>query len=211
MVVHLFLTYASSNNAPNSYIASFTQCGPSFLEVLTTISLVSSQDMLASYDSYHAPPLTFLRDYFDSVANLHSRSLLLLFFRIISHYGISYKRSRIIGQEGRLFTTGCPLRSVRQASSNSIIQRLLYILYYASCRPSLDDHYVLRAHDESEGRSPDVTFLNASNYPGPLLIDVSLVQSLPGSQDPSRLLSAREANLYSTILDHHAQRTSASQ
>jgi hypothetical protein len=53
--------------------------------------------------------------------------------------------------------------------------------------------------------------VNAPNYPGPLLIDVSLVQSFPGSQDPSRPLSAREATLYSTILDHPAQRTSASQ
>jgi hypothetical protein len=38
-------------------------------------------------------------------------------------------RSPIIDQEGRHFTTGCPSRVVRQASSNSIIQRLLYILH----------------------------------------------------------------------------------
>ncbi len=35
--------------------------------------------------------------------------------------------------------------------------------------------------------------------------------SFPGSQDPSRPLSTHEATLYSTILDHPAQRTSASQ
>ena len=69
--------------------------------------------------------------------------------------------SPIIDQEGRHFTTGCPLRGVRQASSNSIIQRLLYILYYASCRPTLEDRYILRAHDETEGRRPDITLLNA--------------------------------------------------
>ena len=40
---------------------------------------------------------------------------------------------------------------------------------------------------------------------------MSLVQSFPGSQDPSWSLSAREATLYSTILDHPAQRTTASQ
>ena len=79
-------------------------------------------------------------------------------------------------------------------------------LYYASCHPTLEDLYILRAHDETEGRRPDIALLNA-----PLLIDVSLVQSFPGSQDPSRQLSAREATLYSTILDHPAQRTSASQ
>jgi hypothetical protein len=111
-------------------------------------------------------------------------------------------RSPIIDQEGRHFTTGCPLRGVRKASSNSIIQRLLFILYY---------RYILRAHDETEGRRPDITLLTAPNYPGPLVIDASLVQSFPGSQDPSRALSAREATLYSTILDHPAQRTSASQ
>jgi hypothetical protein len=40
---------------------------------------------------------------------------------------------------------------------------------------------------------------------------MSHVQSFPGSHNPSRPLSAREAILYSTILDHPAQRTSASQ
>ena len=117
-------------------------------------------------------------------------------------------RSPIIDQEGRHFTTGCIFR---QASSNSIIQRLLYNLYYVCCRPTLEDRYILRAHDETEGGRPDITLLNALNYPGPLLIDVSLVQLFPGSQDPSRPLSAREATLYSNILDHLAQRTSASQ
>jgi hypothetical protein len=37
-----------------------------------------------------------------------------------------------------------------------------------------------------------------------------LVQSFPGSQDPSRSLSDRKATLFSTILDHPSQRTSAS-
>jgi hypothetical protein len=55
---------------------------------------------------------------------------------------------------------------------------------------ALEDRYILRAHDETESRRPDITLLNAPNYPGPLLIDVSLVQSFPGSQDPSRPLSA---------------------
>lgn len=292
-----------------AYCASFTQCLPSILEVLNTISPISTQDILSSYDNYQAPPLPSplpfyqphisFRDYFDSVATLHSHHAQLSLTTLLQDYslkpklqrflyGICYERylqsfqhslsvlndpirtahyytligkdssrwqylipkfglytmsdkdyqsalarrfylpqpqipsgltcscrrlphSPIIDQEGRHFTTGCPLRGVRQASSNSIIQRLLYILYYASCRPTLEDRYILRAHDETEGRRPDITLLNAPNYPGPLLIDVSLVQSFPGSQDPSRPLSAREATLYSTILDHPAQRTSASQ
>ena len=37
----------------------------------------------------------------------------------------SCRRSPIIDQEGRHFTTGCPLRGVRQTSSNSIIQRIV--------------------------------------------------------------------------------------
>jgi hypothetical protein len=54
-------------------------------------------------------------------------------------------------------------------------------------------------HVDTEGIHPDITLLNAPNYPGSLLIDVSLVQSFPGSQDPSRPLSAHEATLYSRL------------
>jgi hypothetical protein len=85
------------------------------------------------------------------------------------------------------------LRGVRQASSISIIQRLLSILYSASCRLTLKDRYILGVHDETEGRRPDITLLNAPNCPCPLLIEVPLVQSYPGSQDPSRLLSGHKA------------------
>jgi len=37
----------------------------------------------------------------------------------------------LIDPESRHYTTGCPLRGVRQASSTSLINALLYILYYA--------------------------------------------------------------------------------
>jgi len=66
-----------------AYTASFTQCLPSVLEVLNLISPISLQDILTSYDTYQAPPLpsslpfyqlhTSFRDYFDSVAQLHSQ------------------------------------------------------------------------------------------------------------------------------------------
>ena len=55
----------------------------------------------------------------------------------------------------------------------------------------------------------DITLLKAPNYPGPLLLDISLVQSFPGSQDPSRPLPNRAAAIYRNILDHPDQRTSA--
>ena len=97
-----------------AYIASFTQCLPSILEVLNTISHISSQDILYSYDSYQAPslpsPLPFyqphipIRDNFDSVANLHSHHAQLSLTTLLQDhslkpklqrflYGICYKRS----------------------------------------------------------------------------------------------------------------------
>ena len=97
---------------------------------------------------------------------------------------------------GHQITTCCPLRDVWQASSTALNIVLLYILYYTGCPAAFEDRYILRGYDETvlhgydetEGKRPDTTLLKASYYPAPLLIYISLVQSFPGSQDPSRPL-----------------------
>jgi hypothetical protein len=63
---------------------------------------------------------------------------------------LSLLHSPIIDQEGHHLTTGMSAKP----------QRLLYILNYASCRPTLEDSCILRAHDEKD---PDITVLNAPN------------------------------------------------
>jgi len=42
----------------------------------------------------------------------------------------------------------------------------------------------LRAVDENEGLRPDLTVFNDPNYSAPLLVDISVVQSFPGSKNP---------------------------
>ena len=71
------------------------------------------------------------------------------------------------------------------------LQSLLYILCYTGCPAILEDRYILRGYDETEGKRPDITLLKVPNYPGPLLLDISLIQSFPGSRDSSRPLPTR--------------------
>jgi hypothetical protein len=44
------------------------------------------------------------------------------------------------------------------------------------------NRHVLRAVDENEGLRPDLTVFNAPHYNAPLLVDISVVQSFPGSK-----------------------------
>jgi len=71
------------------------------------------------------------------------------------------------------------------------------------CLVTLEERYILRGYDETEGKSPDITLLNAPNYPGPLLLDISLVQSFPGSQDPSRPLPITDYLPSQLLYDSH--------
>ena len=59
---------------------------------------------------------------------------------------------------------------------------LVYIIHYSHATCTFKDRHVLRAVDENEGLRPDLTALNAPNYNAPLLVDISVVQSFPGSK-----------------------------
>ena len=67
----------------------------------------------------------------------------------------------------------------------------------------------LRAVDENEGLRPDLTVFNASNYNAPLLVDISVVQSSPGSKNPSAPLLRKPPDFYSTLSLQHRTSHSA--
>jgi hypothetical protein len=75
-------------------------------------------------------------------------------------------------------TTGCGFRGVRQSTSRAITQSPI---------------------DKNEGLRPDHTVFNATNYNASLLVDNSVVQSFPGSKNPSTLFSIELLIVLTTI------------
>ena len=151
-----------------AYIASFTQCLPSILEVLNTISLISSHSLKPklqrflygicykqSLQSFQLSLLVLndpirIAHYYTLIGKDSSRwKYLIPKFGLYTMSGKDYQsalarrfylpqpqipsglpqpRSPIINQVDRHFTTGCPLRGVRQASSNSIFCTMLAVV-----------------------------------------------------------------------------------
>ena len=151
---------------------------------------------------------------FYSVANVLFQSIILrrLFLRqptIPVGRNCSCSTTPLIDVEGRHFTTGCGLRGVRQSTSRAITQSLAYICHYSNAPCTFEDRHVLRAADENEGLRPDLTVSNAPNYNVPLLVDVSVVQSFPGSKNPSAPLPRRPPEFYSTLSLQHRTSHSA--
>ena len=110
-----------------------------------------------------------------------------------------------IDVEGRHFTSGCGLRGVRQSTSRAETQ---YIIHYSHATCTFEDRHVLRAVDENEGLRPDLTVFNAPNYNAPLLVDISVVKSFPGSKNPSAPLPRKPPDFYSTLyLQHRTSRS----
>ena len=64
-----------------------------------------------------------------------------------------------------------------------------------SCSLQPNVNHVLRAIDENEGLRP--------NYNVPLLVDISVVQSFPGSKNPSVPLPRKPLDFYSTLSLQH--------
>jgi hypothetical protein len=130
------------------------------------------------------------------VTNVLFQSIILrrLFLRQPTiHVGrnCSCSTAPLIDVEGRHFTTGCGLRGVRQS--------LAYIIYYSHATCTFEDRHLLRAVDENEGLRPDLIVLNAPNDNAPLLVDISVVQSFPGSKNPSAPPPRKPPDFYSTV------------
>ena len=78
-----------------------------------------------------------------------------------------------------------------------------YICHYSHAPCIFEDLHVLRAVDENEGLRHDLTVINAPNYNAPLLVDVSVVQSFPGSKNPSAPIPYKPPDFYPTLSPSH--------
>ena len=111
---------------------------------------------------------------------------------------------------GRHLFTGCPKHGSRQDIHSTMTGAFKICADHAFTRTICEDRHVLRSANEEEGRRPDLTILNAPHQNGrPLLLDISIVQAVPGSQNPNRPLPRRPPDYYPTLSQNPHRRTSA--
>ena len=76
-----------------AYIAYFTQCLPSILEVLNTISPISCQDILSSYDNYQ---VTFSPTFLSSHISFRDYFAQLSLTTLLQNYSLKPKLQRFL-------------------------------------------------------------------------------------------------------------------